>query len=204
MKSVAQKVRGLFLGRKKTDTDVTRLLLPQYDIGKETYGNPVVLAWGATSRLTIGSYCSIGGNVQILLGGNHRTDWVTTFPFPVRWPEAASISGHPASKGDIVIGHDVWIGRQSVILSGVTINTGAVVGCNSVVSRNVPPYTIVAGNPAREIRKRFTDRQIERLLASCWWNYGRSELVELLPLLCNSDIDSFCEAIEKIGAAKGS
>lgn len=174
-----------------------------YEIGKETYGNPKVFTWGSKSSVRIGSYCSIGGDVQLLLGGNHRTDWVTTFPFPARWAEAADITGHPSSKGDIVIEHDVWIGRQSVILSGVTICTGAVIGCNSVVSRDVAPYSIVAGNPAREIRKRFSEKQVARLLASQWWTFDRGTLVGLLPLFCNNDIDAFCDAVELLEKTAG-
>jgi acetyltransferase-like isoleucine patch superfamily enzyme len=185
------------LHRQGSQTDITGLLLPEYEVGKETYGKPEVLSWGSTSTLRIGSYCSIGGNVQILLGGNHRIDWVTTFPFPARWKEASAITGHPASKGDVVIENDIWIGRQSVILSGVTIHTGAVVACNSVVTRNVPPYTIVGGNPAREIKKRFSESQIARLLASRWWELDRESLVDLLPLLCSAAIDTFCDTVEK-------
>ena len=197
MKNVVKKLFTLVFHRRSSQTDITRLLFPEYEIGKETYGKPIVLSWGSKSTLRIGSYCSIGGGVQILLGGNHRIDWVTTFPFPARWKEASAITGHPASKGDIVIEHDIWIGRQSVILSGVTIHTGAVIGCNSVVSRNVPPYTIVAGNPAREIKKRFSESQIARLLASHWWELDREAVVDLLPLLCSTAIDAFCDTVEK-------
>ena len=197
MKNVVKKLFTLVFHRRSSQTDITRLLFPEYEIGKETYGKPIVLSWGSKSTLRIGSYCSIGGGVQILLGGNHRIDWVTTFPFPARWKEASAITVHPASKGDIVIEHDIWIGRQSVILSGVTIHTGAVIGCNSVVSRNVPPYTIVAGNPAREIKKRFSEDQIARLLASRWWELDREAVVDLLPLLCSTAIDAFCDTVEK-------
>jgi acetyltransferase-like isoleucine patch superfamily enzyme len=197
MKNVVKKLFTLVFHRRSNQTDITGLLLPEYEIGKETYGKPIVLSWGSKSTLRIGSYCSIGGDVQILLGGNHRIDWVTTFPFPARWKEAAAITGHPASKGDIVIENDIWIGRQSVILSGVTIHTGAVIGCNSVVSRNVPPYTVVAGNPAREIKKRFSENQIARLLASRWWELDREAVVDLLPLLCSAAIDAFCDTVEK-------
>lgn len=197
MKNLISFINHLFK-RKHTPTDITRLLLPEYEIGIETYGNPDVLTWGASSTLRIGSYCSIGGGVQILLGGNHRVDWITTFPFPIRWKEASAITGHPASNGDVVIEHDVWIGRQAVILSGVTIHTGAVIGCNSVVSRDVAPYAIVAGNPACEVRKRFSDFQISQLLDTRWWQLDRMQIVKLLPLLCNGDVDKFCDKIKKM------
>jgi len=195
MRITLSRIFNYFMKHRKVQTDCTSILLPEYEIGKETYGNPSVLTWGSKSTLRIGSYCSIGGGVQILLGGNHRTDWVTTFPFPVRWKEAAEISGHPSSKGNIIIEHDVWIGRQSVILSGVTIHTGAVIGCNSVVSRDVAPYTIVAGNPAKEIRKRFSDEQISRLLQSKWWTLDKERITSLLPLLCSDNIDAFCDSV---------
>jgi len=189
-------LRTLF--RHTPPTDDTRKLFPQYAIGIETYGNPKVFTWGSDSKLTIGSYCSIGGDVQILLGGNHRIDWVSTFPFPARWPEAAGIPGHPATKGNVTIGHDVWIGRQSVILSGVSIGTGAVIGCNSIVGSDVPAYTIAAGNPARPIRQRFPDAIVNRLLASHWWELSREQLAAHLHLLCDTDIEAFLAAVESI------
>ena len=109
-------------------------------IGAHTYGAPLVRWWGEPANLSIGRFCSIADDVQIFLGGNHRTDWVTTYPFPVfrAWHEARGIAGHPATRGDVHIGHDVWLGSGSVILSGVTIGHGAVIGCRAVVSRDVP------------------------------------------------------------------
>lgn len=146
-----------------------------YEIGDFTYGEPRVLTWGEETTLKIGKFCSIADGVFILLGGNHRVDWVTTYPFsalPNDWPEAADITGHPSSNGDVIIGSDVWIGHQAIILSGVSIGDGAVVGARAVVTRNVPPYAIVVGNPATMVRKRFDDATIRELQRVKWWDWS--------------------------------
>lgn len=169
---------------------------PHYQIGKDTYGNPRILSWGEGAILKIGSFCSIAEGVQIFLGGEHRTDWVTTYPFNVLWEAGEPIKGHPKTKGDVLIGNDVWIGAEAVILSGVRIGDGAVVGARAVVSRDVSPYTIVAGNPARAVKKRFKDETIQRLLDVRWWDWQDDRLEKALPLLLSSDIEAFLEAVE--------
>lgn len=163
----------------------------RYRIGEFTYGHPRVVRVDDKTNLIIGKYCSIAAEVTILLGGEHRTDWVTTYPFNVLFPEANKYSGHPASKGDIVIGNDVWIGREVLILSGVCLGNGAVIAAGSVVTKSVDPYTIVGGNPAKTIRKRFSDAEIQALEKIAWWNWDRERIVEALPLLLNSDIQAF-------------
>ena len=130
---------------------------PSYKIGKHTYGKPKVFDWNDGGKLIIGDYCSIADGVTILLGGNHRHEWVTTYPFSTTdfndtWPEASDISGQPWSKGNVEIGNDVWIGYGATILSGVVIGDGAVIAAGSMVVHNVDPYSIVAGNPARLIK----------------------------------------------------
>lgn len=164
-------------------------------IGQYTYGSPLVRWWGEPANLFIGKYCSIADNVEIFLGGNHRTDWVSTYPFPVfsQWPEARRIEGHPGTKGDVKIGNDVWLGSGCVILSGVTIGDGAVIGCRTVVTRNVPAYAIVVGNPAVIVRMRFDPEQIKRLLESAWWNWHPSLVRERLSLILSSDVDGFLD-----------
>ena len=98
-------------------------------IGEFTYGTPTLVSWGEPSELTIGKFCSIANNVRVYLGGNHRSDWVSTYPFPVlmaaEWPEISVIEGHPGTRGDVVVGNDVWLADNSTIMSGVTIGDGA-------------------------------------------------------------------------------
>src|SRR5690606_15718598 len=105
--------------------------------GRGTYGTPEIHDWGEGAKLTIGNFCSIASGVEIFLGGEHRTDWVTTYPFNLLRESGKGIAGHPRSKGDVWIGSDVWLAHQSVILSGVSIGHGAVVGARAVVSKNI-------------------------------------------------------------------
>ncbi len=163
-----------------------------FQIGDYTYGKPTVLFENTEANLYIGKYCSIAKNVTIFLGGNHRTDWISTYPFndlPDIYPEAQNIQGHPATKGDVVIENDVWIGFGSMILSGVNIQTGAVIAAGSVVTKDVGPYEIWGGNPCRFIKKRFTDEQIATLMASKWWDLPDNEVRALIPKLCNQWTD---------------
>ena len=147
---------------KKWVTGLTqkwRETYPDLIMGRESYGAPQVLfrdlvpGKDRRATLSIGAFCSISDDVKIFLGGQHRPDWVTTWPFNVLWEDFVHIEGNPISKGDVIIGNDVWIGHNSRILSGVTIGDGAVVGANSVVAKDIPPYGIVAGNPARSLRR---------------------------------------------------
>jgi acetyltransferase-like isoleucine patch superfamily enzyme len=166
-----------------------------FDIGRHTYGTPTIHWWGEPAALKIGSFCSIAKGVQIFLGGNHRADWVTTYPFSALadWPQAEAIPGHPASRGDVVIGNDVWIAADAMIHSGVTIGDGAVIGAASVVRRDVPPYAIVIGNPAQVTRKRFSEPQIAALLAIRWWDWDDDRIREALTVLMSSDLNAFLE-----------
>jgi acetyltransferase-like isoleucine patch superfamily enzyme len=173
--------------------------LPQYEIGRYTYGDPSVISWNEGATLKIGAFCSIAEGVKIFLGGEHRVDWVTTYPFNVlkKWERWKHITGHPKTRGDVIIGNDVWIGYDAVILSGVEIGDGAVIGARSLVKTDVPPYSIFGGNPARLIRKRFDDKTIRSLLELKWWTWQDDEIEQMLPLLLSSDLHEFIATAKK-------
>jgi acetyltransferase-like isoleucine patch superfamily enzyme len=147
-----------------------------YKIGKFTYGDkgsPIVEWANKDATLEIGSFCSIARGVNIYLGGNHRMDCITTSPLNghYRVPIDIMFTG-ATTKGSVIIGNDVWIGADVTILSGVTIGDGSVIGTKSVVAKSILPYSVVVGNPARVVKKRFTDEQIQKLLQIKWWNWG--------------------------------
>lgn len=169
---------------------------PQVHIGRWTYGHAQIVWFHEPATLKVGSFCSIAEGVKILLGGEHQTDWVTTYPFSLMWKSQISIKLR-RTKGNVVIGNDVWIGRDAIILSGVTIGDGAIVGAGALVSRHVPPYSIVGGNPAQVIRKRFDDNTIERLLKVSWWDWDDKKIEEFLPLLMQRNVERFFEALKQ-------
>jgi acetyltransferase-like isoleucine patch superfamily enzyme len=170
---------------------------PQHSIGRGSYGDLEILSFGEGTGLRIGNYCSFARGAAIMLGGNHRPDWVTTYPFSAIDPRFAHHTGHPHSKGDVAIGSDVWVAREALILSGVTIGDGAVIGARAVVGRDVRPYAIVAGNPAVEIRRRFADPVIERLLALRWWDWPEERIAAAMPQLLSDRIEDFLDAAEQ-------
>jgi chloramphenicol O-acetyltransferase type B len=143
-------------------------------------------------RLIIGSFCSIGSGAAFIMAGNqgHRNDWISTFPF--YWmSDVAAFAGAANGylpAGDTIVGNDVWIGSEAIVMPGIRIGDGAVIGTRSVVTRDVEPYAIVAGNPARQIRKRFDDAQIEMLLAIKWWDWSDDQLSGAMPLLTSGDV----------------
>jgi len=169
--------------------------MPIIKTGKYTYGTEHIteINFGEPYNIEIGSFCSIAQNVTIFTGGNHRTDWITTFPFGHKNQDIFNNfdgKGHPHSKGNVIIGNDVWIGRGTHIMSGVTIGDGAVIAANSHVVNNIPPYTIYGGNPARFIKYRFNKEHIEHLLKLKWWDMSDTEINNILPILCSSSINN--------------
>jgi acetyltransferase-like isoleucine patch superfamily enzyme len=170
---------------------LTQQALPGFRIGKWTYGIPEVFSWGDGTALEIGAFCSIARGVKIFLGGEHKSDYVTTYPFHKVWNAARGMDGYGTSKGDVIIGSDVWIGMDARIMSGVTIGSGAVIGVGSVVISNVPPYAIVFGAPAKVLRTRFPAETIEALLQIAWWDWDDSKIEAELPQLMSTDIDNF-------------
>jgi chloramphenicol O-acetyltransferase type B len=168
------------------------------NVGRHTYGHESIEIrhWGEQATLTIGSFCSIADRVMVYLGGNHRIDWVTTYPFPAfadRWESARGIEGHPATKGDVTIGNDVWVGSGATIMSGVTVGDGAAIAAGSVVTKDVEPYAIVGGNPAGLIRHRFAPEVVELLLGIAWWEWSDERIDAAIPLLCDGDIERFID-----------
>jgi chloramphenicol O-acetyltransferase type B len=163
-------------------------------MGRHSYGVPRVVTYDLTdtSRVYVGSFVSIAAGVTFLLAGNHRLDLITTSPMWTLSSEAPE--GHNFSKGDIIVGDDVWIGRHATILSGVTIGVGAVIGACAVVASDVRPYAIVVGNPGREVRRRFMDAECDALLQTQWWEWPDDRIRQMLPLLRSSDVGSFVAA----------
>lgn len=178
-----QRLPKFYRGQEKF-----RARYPTYQIGIGTYGMPEVFDWDEGTTLSIGAYCSISSDVRVLLGGGHRIDWASSYPFPAFLQEARHITDFGKTRGDVVIGSDVWLGMGCTILSGVTIGHGAVVAACAVVTRDVEPYAIVAGNPARVVRWRFDEETRRALLATAWWSWPESEVRAIVDLLCSDDV----------------
>ncbi|SKB82103.1 Acetyltransferase (isoleucine patch superfamily) [Arthrobacter sp. 49Tsu3.1M3] len=167
-----------------------------WDIGDHTYGRPVIFESSA-AHLSIGRFCSIAAGVEIALG-NHRIDTVSSYPFSVLskwWPSAAGMKDHD-SRGAVTIGSDVWVGASAFITSGVTIGHGAVIAAHTVVTKDVPPYAIVGGNPGKVIKFRFPPETIEKLLKIAWWNWTDEHIDAHLPLMFGPNIEDFISAAQ--------
>ncbi|ROV60166.1 type B chloramphenicol O-acetyltransferase [Vibrio ponticus] len=142
-------------------------------------------------KLIIGSYCSIGSGAAFIMAGNqgHRHDWASTFPFFYQEnPLFAGANDAFERAGDTVIGNDVWIGSEAMIMAGVKIGDGAVIASRAVVTKDVEPYSIVGANPAKHIRYRFTAEEVAMLLEMQWWNWSDDALQGAMPLLSSQDI----------------
>ena len=167
---------------------------PNITAGRYTYDlKKIEVVWLEPSKMRIGNFCCIS-DIRVFLGGNHRTDWVTTFPFGHINLETFSTFngvGHPKTNGNIMVGNDAYLCHGATILSGITIGDGAVVAAGSVVVKDVPPYAIVGGNPAKLIKYRFTPEQITELLKIKWWNWPDEKINEECRMLCCPDIDAF-------------
>ena len=152
-------------------------------------------------RLIIGKFCQIAAGVEFVMNGaNHQMNAVSTFPFYTLegWNATTPQKSDLPLKGDTVIGNDVWIEQNATILPGVHIGDGAIIGANSVVDKNIDPYTIVAGNPIRVIRKRFDDELIELLERFKWWDKSIDEINSLIPILTCSDLKKVKEELKKL------
>ena len=164
-----------------------------------TYGGCEIIKFENTNiHLTVGNFCSIAKNVRAYLdnGIGHDTTFVSTFPFgnihQDIFPNVNNLSKN--SKGNITIGNDVWISENVTIMSGITIGDGAVIACNSHIVKNIEPYSLVGGNPAKFIKYRFNPKQIEKLLEIKWWNWSEEQINFFLPLICSNNVDDFINA----------
>jgi acetyltransferase-like isoleucine patch superfamily enzyme len=158
--------------------------------GEGTYGK---IAGKGHGFVRVGKYCSIASNVVAMSLSNHRTDWVTTYPFPALWK--LPILGHPIPPDDIIVGNDVWLGRGALLLEGTKIGDGAVIGAYSVVAGAIATYSVAVGNPAKEVSKRFSDEVIQELLRIAWWDWPEEKVAKYTDLLCSGNIDEFIETV---------
>lgn len=175
---------------------------PQIEVGDFTYyddpvdvnrflDNVLYLFDFMGDKLIFGKYCQIATGVRFIMNGsNHAMNGVSTFPFKVFGKSWANADMAVVSKGDTVIGHDVWIGNSATIMQGIRIGNGAIIGSNALVTKDVAPYSIVGGNPAKEIRKRFDDDSIELLQALAWWDWPMDKLEQYLPAITQADFET--------------
>ena len=173
---------------------------PMKSVGKYTYDvcNITMHFSESGAGLFLGSFCSISSGCVVYLGGNHRSEWATTYPFGHMNPEVFDKfdgAGHPKTNGNVVIGNDVWTGSDTTIMSGVTVGDGAVIAANSHVVKNVEPYSIVGGNPARLIRYRFEEDIRKKLVLLKWWDLPDDKINQITPLLCST---RYCELIRAL------
>lgn len=217
MKNIAIKVpnpSSIFPNEYKTSCYIKNIIkAPNIIIGYYTYYDDDVAATEFErnnvlfnypefgDKLIIGKFCQIAQNVKFIMGAaNHRLSSVTTYPFNVfggAWQENTPphLKQLPF-KGDTVIGNDVWIGRESVIMPGVKVGDGSIIAAYSIVTKDIEPYSVVGGNPAKFIKKRFADELIELLLKTKWWNFTPEKLVDILPLLCETDLEKVKQALK--------
>jgi len=187
-----RRIRNAWWG---ADEAVLRRLQKQGRVvyGRGSYGVPTIHDFPYDpSRLIVGNYSSIGGTY--LLGGQHNIEHVTTYPLRINLGlPGAGTDGMPAVRGDINVGSDVWTGYGSWIMSGLTIGDGAVVATGSVVTKDVPPYAIVGGAPAKIIKFRHTEEQRAALLDIRWWDWPEEDIRNAVPFLANKDISAFID-----------
>ncbi len=192
---IRDRLRRELFGPPPPDPDLKFLARnPAYAahaVGDWTYGLPHVDYLGPGRQVTVGRFCSIGPHVAILLGGNHSTDTVSTYPFHELMGRDPAVPPMDRTKGNVTIGNDVWIGRAALILSGVTVGDGAVVGAAAVVTRDVAPYSIVAGNPARHVRFRVDEALVPALLRLRWWDWPDDTIRAAQVDLLSTDVAGF-------------
>lgn len=208
LRGLARRVRGSSAQHLPPATRLDeREDLSAYEIGRYSWGHLTLSSRGPGTTLKVGQFCSFAHGTHIILGGEHRSDFVSTYRFPAYAPfkethqhlaEDTSIT-----KGAVVIGNDVWLGHQTLVLSGVTIGDGAIIGAGSVVRHDVPPYAVVAGNPARVAGFRFPPEQIEALLELKWWDWPIEKISSHLDQFMSEDIAAFISAAQRSQGGHG-
>jgi acetyltransferase-like isoleucine patch superfamily enzyme len=169
-----------------------KIMIPR---GKHTYGpEPIIIGVDDIAvGSKIGKFCSIAENLQFIMRGSHMIDWVTTYPFQAVWNMDVPLHDLPPHS-PIIIGNDVWVAANVKIKQGVTIGDGAILATECFVTKDVPPYAVVGGNPAKIIKYRFTEEQIKDLLKIRWWDWEDEEIKKIVPLLVSNNIDEFIKA----------
>ncbi|HLO47639.1 MAG TPA: Vat family streptogramin A O-acetyltransferase [Kamptonema sp.] len=166
-------------------------------VDPEGFERNVLYNYGS-DRLIIGKFCAIATNVKFIMNGaNHKLDGISTYPFPIfgnGWETAMPKLMDLPSRGDTVIGNDVWIGYESLIMPGVKIGDGAIVAARSVVVSDIPPYTVAGGNPARTIKQRFSEAEIAQILEIKWWDWEIEKITRNIDKIMDGDVTSLCNA----------
>jgi acetyltransferase-like isoleucine patch superfamily enzyme len=173
----------------------------QMVVGKHTYGfENINVAWQQNEIIVIGAFCSIAGNITIQLGGNHNSNWITTYPFghlPNGKFKSLPVPGHPKESRKVEIGNDVWIANNVTLMGGVIIHDGAIIAMNSHVTRNIPPFEIWGGNPAKKIKDRFPEEIKLKLLELKWWEQEDLLIEKLIPYLVQEPTAEILHEIEE-------
>ncbi len=172
-----------------------------YDDPEDVYNfekNVLYLFEFMKDKLVIGKFCQIATGVWFIMNGsNHAMDGISTYPFKVFGKSWGEVAMNAVSKGDTIIGNDVWIGNSATIMQGVHIGHGAIIGTNALVTKDIGPYAVVGGNPARVIRKRFDDETIEFLLQLAWWNWSCAKITANLSAITTGDLAALREIVDE-------
>jgi acetyltransferase-like isoleucine patch superfamily enzyme len=173
--------------------------VPVCSVGPYSYAYPKLVWWPETpNKLTIGKFCSIAMDCEFLLGGGHDMSSMTTYPFPEIVHFAADAAtmkeSYVPDSGSSRVGNDVWIGRNAIFLPGVTVGDGAVIGAGAVVAKDIEPYHVVVGNPARTVRSRFDDKEIEVLLRVRWWDWPVEMIRKNINLIMSRNVNALLQA----------
>jgi acetyltransferase-like isoleucine patch superfamily enzyme len=158
--------------------------MPLISKGECSYDAGITILWDEAD-LIIGKYTSIGKGLEVYLGGNHRVDWISTYPI------TPYEENHKVTKGNVVIGNNVWIGNDVTLMSGITIGDGSVIGAKSVVGKDVMAYSLVVGNPATFVKWRFPEEQVKQLIGIEWWDWPQEKIEEVRFLLLSDRIEEF-------------